>query len=71
MARSKTIDERITALEQELEQIKAQLKPPAKKHWLENFIGAFADEPAFDDVIRYGREFRYADRPADLDKEAS
>lgn len=38
--------------------------------WLHDLCGMFADEPAFGEVIEYGRQFRNADRPAD-DDEAS
>lgn len=36
--------------------------------WLHGFYGMFANEPAFEKVIEYGRQFRNADRPADDDE---
>jgi hypothetical protein len=36
--------------------------------WLDSFCGMFADEPAFKEVIEYGRQFRNADRPPDGDE---
>jgi hypothetical protein len=31
--------------------------------WLEQVIGSFKDEPAFDEVLEHGRALRQADRP--------
>jgi hypothetical protein len=31
-------------------------------NWMHHVIGIFKDEPAFDEVIRLGKEFRKADR---------
>ena len=33
--------------------------------WLNEIRGMFANEPAFGEVIEYGRQFRNADRPSD------
>ena len=33
--------------------------------WLDRVIGSMKDEPAFDEVLAYGRAIRQADRPAD------
>jgi hypothetical protein len=39
--------------------------PPAPGgDWLARFDGAFEHEPAFAEVVQYGRELRAADRPA-------
>ena len=36
--------------------------------WLHDICGMFADEPAFGEVIEYGRQFRNADRPHEDDE---
>jgi hypothetical protein len=34
-------------------------------NWIEQITGSFKDDPIFDEVLAYGREFRHADRPND------
>jgi hypothetical protein len=66
MSKEEAIERRLTALEQavaELQQRLNKVQPPA--NWLERFRGAFKDVPAFDEVVKYGREIREADRPAE------
>ena len=56
------MEARITALEVTVAEMRQKLNKPAepdpKPHWLERFRGAFKGDPAFADVVRYGREFR-------------
>jgi hypothetical protein len=62
------LEARLTAVETALSEIQRRLAtlPPAP-HWLEQIIGSFKDEPAFDEVIAFGRAFResepYPDDP--------
>ena len=51
-------EDRIRELEAEVAALKERLKGAPSGNWVERMDGMFADEPAFDDVIRYGREFR-------------
>ncbi|QEH34365.1 hypothetical protein OJF2_29020 [Aquisphaera giovannonii] len=44
-------------------------KTPAAAHWIDRFTGAFEDEPAFAQVVAYGRAFRESDRPGEDDPE--
>ena len=44
------------------ESMKARSPAP---DWLDRVIGSMKDEPAFDEVLAYGRAIRQADRPAD------
>jgi hypothetical protein len=60
------IDERVTALEAAVAEIRRQL-PYASEGWVERFTGAFKEEPAFDEVIAHGRALRQADRPREDD----
>jgi hypothetical protein len=54
-----TIEERLTAVEQELTSIKRRLPPaPDGESWIERIAGTFKDDPEFDEVVRLGREFR-------------
>jgi hypothetical protein len=36
--------------------------PTPSPDWLQRLIGSFKDEPAFDEVLAYGREMRKSDR---------
>jgi hypothetical protein len=58
------IEQRLAAVEAAIADIQHQLEliPPAPD-WVERFSGSFRDEPAFGEVIAYGREIREADRP--------
>jgi hypothetical protein len=54
-----TIEERLTAVEAAVAELRDHLliQPPAAD-WLEQVIGSFKDEPAFDEVLAYGRAIR-------------
>jgi hypothetical protein len=58
------IEQRLSAVEAAIAEIRRRLPPstPAPD-WLEQVIGSFKDEPAFEEVLAYGRAFRIADRP--------
>lgn len=59
-----SIVQRVAALEEAVAELQRRLGGdfPAV-NWLERFTGAFKDEPAFAEVIEYGRAFRAADQP--------
>jgi hypothetical protein len=55
------LEERLLAVETALQEIQrriATLAPPP--NWLDEVIGSFKDEPAFEEVITFGRAFREA-----------
>jgi hypothetical protein len=62
------LEERLLAVETALKEIQHRLAtlPPAP-NWLAEVIGSFKDEPAFDEVMAFGRAFResepYPDDP--------
>lgn len=59
-----SIEQRLAALENAIAAIQRQLvNGTATVNWIDRFKGAFKDEPAFEEVIEYGREFRAAGRP--------
>jgi hypothetical protein len=72
MATDTLIEQRLSALEQAVSELQQKIstQPPAQD-WLRQMIGAFKDEPAFDEVIAYGKAFREADRPAQDNGDAS
>ena len=40
---------------------------PDPDNWLDKVIGYISDMEAFEEALKYGREFRSSDRPADED----
>jgi hypothetical protein len=61
-----TLEQRMTALKDAMRELQKAMKTrnPAPD-WLDRVIGPMKDEPAFDEVLAYGRAIRQADRPAD------
>ena len=59
MGVNKTIEERLTAVEEAIAELRDQrvIQPPAPD-WLEQVVGSFEDEPAFEEVLAYGRAIR-------------
>jgi len=54
-----TVEDRLSALETELEAVKRRLGAMHKpRAWLEEVAGSMDDWPEFDEVLRLGREFR-------------
>jgi hypothetical protein len=64
MAEGRTLEERLAEVEAAVcdLQRRLDLQVPAPD-WLDRVIGSFKDEPAFEEVLEYGRAFRQADRP--------
>ena len=57
------LEERLSALETEMAQLKQRLDQemtPKTTHWVEQIYGIFADDPLFEEAVRYGREWRDA-----------
>jgi len=62
------IELRVAALEAKVEQLQRRLKSVAPlisdtTPWWERVVGAFADDPAFEEAMRLGREYRESLRP--------
>ncbi len=61
-AYAKQIELRLAALEQELTQMKAGMtdssRSPKKRPWWIEMSGSGADNPLFEDAVRYGQEWR-------------
>jgi hypothetical protein len=59
------IESRVTALEAKVEELQRHLKAvaPDTRPWWENVVGVFADDPAFEEAMRLGREYRESLRP--------
>jgi len=62
---SKSIEERMTALEQELAQLKQQIQHGSQHDstpWWQQISGTFKDCPEFDEAMRLGRKWRDSQR---------
>lgn len=54
-----TIQQRLTAVEKDLAELKQRVAQQEKtKCWIERIAGTFKDVPEFDEIVRLGREFR-------------
>lgn len=58
------LEERLALLEAEVARLKHKLDSdePAKPWW-ERIVGSFADNPAYDEAMELGREYRDSLRP--------
>ena len=54
------IEKRLAALEREVADLKRKLPPtePVVKPWWEITAGTFADDPAFEEAMELGRQYR-------------
>jgi hypothetical protein len=62
------IEQRLSAVEAAVVELQRRLAtgPPAP-NWVERFDGSFKEEPAFAEVVEYGRALRSEDRPREGD----
>lgn len=68
-----TIEERLTALEAEVQRLKQERNATSEKPqpWWEKIWGTFKDDEAYEEAMRLGREYRESLRPKDDDVEAA
>lgn len=65
------LEKRLLTLERRFHGMEARMDALSKsirndeKPWWEQISGCMADNPAFDEMVRLGREFRESDRPKD------
>lgn len=58
------LEKRIATLEVEVARLKARLdEPPSEPPWWEKISGAFAGDPAFEEAMRLGRQYRESQQP--------
>ena len=66
---AQTIEERLTAVETELQQLKQEREQNKAQDkatpWWEQIRGQFKDDPDYLEAMRLGREYRESLRPAD------
>ena len=61
MSSNSSLEERLTAVEAALAELQKQVSAPQPVNWLQQMTGSFKDEPAFDEVLAYGRAIRQGD----------
>jgi len=61
MATNTSLEERLTAVEAAITELRKQASTPQTPHWLQQITGSFRDEPAFEEVLTYGRAIRQGD----------
>ncbi len=55
-------DDRLTALEREVSELKKRVEPSSASNWLKKIEGSMEHEPDFEKVLQLGRAARTADR---------
>jgi len=66
-----TLERRLTALEQAVAEVRLDLAGyKADDNWLEIVTGSISDEPAFLEVLEFGRALRQSDRIEDVPNQA-
>ncbi|MBD2180766.1 hypothetical protein [Aerosakkonema funiforme] len=61
MANNTSLEERMAAVEAAISELQKQIANPQPTNWLQQITGSFKDEPAFDEVLAYGRAIRQGD----------
>jgi hypothetical protein len=58
------LEERVALLEAEVARLKHKVEQDTPvKPWWENIVGTFADNPAYDEAMQLGHEYRNSLRP--------
>ena len=61
MSTPTSVEQRLALVEAAIVELQKQVAPPQSPNWLQQITGSFKDEPAFDEVLAYGRSLRQAD----------
>jgi hypothetical protein len=62
------LEERLTLLEAEVDRLKHKIEPnSAALPWWEKIAGTFAENSAYDEAMKLGREYRELDRTTAVD----
>jgi hypothetical protein len=60
------LEERVAQLEQDILQLKSNATNGSARAWWERVAGRFENDPAYNEIMRLGREFREAQRPENV-----
>lgn len=61
MTTNTSLEERITVVETAIAELQKQIANPPSTNWVQQITGSFKDEPAFEEVLAYGRSIRQRD----------
>ncbi len=61
MATNTSLEEWLAAVEAAIAELQKQVTTPQSTNWLQQITGSFKDEPAFEEVLAYGRAIRQGD----------
>jgi hypothetical protein len=61
MATNLSLEKRLEAVEAVVAELQQQIAAPQPTNWLKQITGSFKDEPAFEEVLAYGRAIRQGD----------
>jgi hypothetical protein len=68
MSKEEEFERRLAAVEQAVAALQRRLaNVPDPQDWLYKVAGSITDVEGFEQVLKYGREFRESDRPPDED----
>jgi hypothetical protein len=60
---SASLEARVSALEAEVAQLKQDVECQPSPHSWRRMIGAFANDPIYDEAMKLGRRYRESQRP--------
>lgn len=63
MSTNASLEERLALVEAAVKELQKQLANSQPTNWLQQITGSFKDEPAFEEILAYGREIRQTDEP--------
>ena len=63
MSTNISLEQRLAAVEAAIVELQKQLANSQSVNWLQQIKGSFKDEPAFEEILAYGRAIRQADHP--------
>ncbi|MGI2903123.1 hypothetical protein [Tolypothrix sp. VBCCA 56010] len=63
MSTNTSLEERLAAVEAAVTKLQKQVAVSQPTNWLQQITGSFKDEPAFEEVLAYGRAIRQSDEP--------
>lgn len=61
MTANTSLEERVAAVEAAIAKLQEQALVSQSKNWFQQVSGSFKDEPAFDQVLAYGKMIRRGD----------
>ena len=61
MAPNTSLEDRLAAVEAAIAELQKQVAVSPPANWLQQITGSFKDEPAFDEILAYGRAIRQGD----------